>query len=114
MSIEAPYNVHWAQSEKKVSRRAFDLAYQRECKEIKAKVEAMLSSDSEPKAIWRIHDYLSSKREETDAKYDYRYSQLIMVFGLLLKQGWLTESDLQGLDEHKIERIKFLAEGTRF
>lgn len=51
------------------------------------------------------------KRREIDGKYDYRYSQLVLVFGRLLNEGWLEIDDLEGLDEDKITKIKLLTTG---
>jgi len=62
-----------------------------------------------PADLWRIHDYLTKQRKQTDKKYDFRYSVLILVFAMLLKEGWLNEADLQGLREDKIEKIEYLA-----
>lgn len=49
------------------------------------------------------------KRRETDEKYDYRYSQLLFVFARLLHKGRISESDLSGLRQDKLEKIRFLA-----
>jgi hypothetical protein len=35
-------NLEWSKAEKQVARRAYDLAYERECRAIRAKVEQML------------------------------------------------------------------------
>jgi hypothetical protein len=40
---------------------------------------------------------------------DHRYSVLLLVFAKLLKEGWLRESDLEGIRQDRIERIKHLA-----
>jgi len=39
-------------------------------------------------------------------KYDYRYSKLDLVFGILLREGWLAEAELTGLGQDKMRRIK--------
>lgn len=101
--------ITWTPAEKKAARRAFDAAYERECRAIAEKLRRMIEDESDPRSIWRIHDYLSEQRRETDEKYDYRYSVLILVFSRLLKEGWLTEADLSDLHEDKIERIRALA-----
>jgi Photoprotection regulator fluorescence recovery protein len=49
---------------------------------------------------------LSQRRRTVDKIYDYRYSVLLNVFARLLRDGWLTETDLVGLQEEKIEKIK--------
>jgi hypothetical protein len=102
-------DIEWSKAEKKAARRAFEAAYERECEVIAAKVKAMVGAMSEPSDLWRIHDYLTEQRDRTDAKYDYRYSVLLFVFARLLKEGWLRESDLEGLREERIERIKYVA-----
>jgi hypothetical protein len=99
---------NWSKTEKETARRAFQAAYQRECEVITAKLKEMAASVSEPADIWRIHDYLTGERKRTDEKYDYRYSVLMFMFAGLLNEGWLKESDLAGLHEDKIEKIKYL------
>ena len=64
---------------------------------------------SEPKEIWGLEDYLYEKRKEIDNKYDYRYSVLIHVFGRLVKEGWITMKDLEGLEEEKVQKIQLIA-----
>jgi len=67
---------------------------------------------SEPEDLWRIHDFLTKERRRTDEKYDYRYSVLLFVFARLLHEGWIVETDLQGLAEDKIEVIRYLNSGS--
>jgi Photoprotection regulator fluorescence recovery protein len=100
---------NWSKTEKQAARRAFDAAYERECRAIRARVVQMIEDPRDPRQIWRIHDYLSEQRRETDKKYDYRYSVLIRVFARLFREGWLTENDLSSLMEDKIDKIKDLA-----
>ena len=102
-------NLEWSKAEKQAARRAYDAAYEKECRAIRAKVVQMLEGEDDIRQIWRIHDYLSEQRRETDDKYDYRYSQLIWVFARLLVEGWITEADLSGLREDKVQKIKYLA-----
>lgn len=99
----------WSKAEKQSARKAFDAANERECRAIRAKVVQMLERQDDVRQIWRIHDYLSEERRETDRKYDYRYSKLDLVFGILLREGWLTEAELSGLGQDKIKRIKAFA-----
>jgi hypothetical protein len=96
----------WSPTEKKVAHAAFDAALARECGAIRREVEAMLKRSSDPKAIWRVHDYLSEKRREIAWKYDFRYSVLVRVFGRLLAEGWVREAELVKLRPEKIEAIK--------
>lgn len=98
--------IPWTQSEKKIARKAFDQAFERQCASIKAEAEKMIANAAAPSDIWRVHDYLSKHRKRIDALYDYRYSVLLEVFGVLLRDGWLNEAELAGLQQDKIDRIK--------
>ncbi len=44
-----------------------------------------------------------------DTKYDYRYSILIIVFGKLMKEGLIFDSDIVELSKDKIDAIKRIA-----
>jgi len=99
----------WTQSEKVIARRAFDRAYEKECMNILNKVKEMLSELKSPKEIWKIEDYLDEERTKVEGKYDYRYSVLIVLFGRLMRDGLIKESDIQGLEQEKIKRIKLIS-----
>jgi hypothetical protein len=99
-------NLHWSPSEKKIARTAFDSALAREKAATRMAVEEILKRSDDLDQIWDIHDFLSDKRREFRGKYDYRYSVLIWVFGRLLHEQWLIESDLTGLATDKLELIR--------
>jgi len=99
-------DLQWSKTEKQAARKAFEAAYARECRAIRAKLVRMLKANDDVRQIWRIHDFLSEERRDTDRKYDYRYSVLVSVFARLLREGWLAETDLSGLGEDKIQQIK--------
>lgn len=101
--------LNWSKSQKVAAKRAFDTAYERECSAILAELKKMIESASNPSDMWGIHDYLSQQRDQTERKYDYRYSTLILVFARLFNEGWVTESDWLGIGEDKIARIKEIA-----
>jgi hypothetical protein len=52
-------------------------------------------------------------RKEINRKYEYRASKLSYVLGTLLHQGRLTEHDLRGLREAKLEAIRSDADFLR-
>ncbi|HTW30464.1 MAG TPA: hypothetical protein VMD76_02225 [Candidatus Sulfotelmatobacter sp.] len=101
--------ISWTPSEKKIARKAFDRALERQCASIKAEAQEMIARAGAPSEIWRVHDYLSEQRRKIDVLYDYRYSVLLETFGAALRDGWLTEVDLAGLHRDKIDRIKRFA-----
>ncbi|WP_292566123.1 hypothetical protein [Mesorhizobium sp.] len=41
-----------------------------------------------------------------DRTFDYRYSQLTMIFAILIRQGYLDENLLSGLTEEKRNEIR--------
>lgn len=104
------HNETWSKSEKAIARRAFDQAYARECAALAGEVRRRAISIAEPSDMWALHDLLTRERKATDEKYDYRYSVLIFVFTRLIRDGWLTEAEVEGLSEDKLARIRFLVE----
>ena len=99
-------DLRWSHSEKEVARAAFDAALSRELAAIRKELVAMLERSATSVEVWQVHDFLSEKRDEVDRKYDYRYSVLISVFGRLLHEGWLNETDLTGISPEKLQLIQ--------
>jgi hypothetical protein len=100
----------WSKHEKEIARRAFDAAYKRECMTILEKAREMAAKANTPAALWEIHDYLTEKRKETDEKYDYRYSVLLLVFARLVREGWIQPEEIAGLSDDKRQMIRGMAE----
>ena len=103
------YEMKWSSSEKKIARAAFNKAYQREMEEIINHIYEKTARLKNAKDVWELHNYLSERRRAIDQKYDYRYSQLILVFSRLLNENYILEEDLIELSEDKLEIIKKLS-----
>lgn len=103
------YDLKWSDSEKKLARRVFDMALSAELAELIANFKARAAAVSDPDDLWTIQGFLQRKRREIDAKYDYRYSQLPLVFGRLLREGRIREDQLVGLTEEKLSFIRRMA-----
>jgi hypothetical protein len=99
----------WSESEKKIARRVFDAALERELIEVMVEFKARAASAKEPQDMWAVQEYLAHMQREIDSKYDYRYSQLDLVFGRLLREGRVVEQDLSGLSEEKLAYIRRIA-----
>jgi hypothetical protein len=99
----------WSNVEKAVCRKAFDTALQAELASTISEFRAMAAVTTTPDAMWTIEEFLTEKRQEIDRKYDYRYSQLIRVFGRLLREGRITEDQLHGLADEKLAQIRQIA-----
>lgn len=102
-------NLKWSETEKKTARRAFDCGLKREYAAILEKLKSLAVTAEKPQDIWYIHDYLTEQRKAIDEKYDYRYSQLIWVFGRLLREKWIEDNELEGLNEEKLQLIRHIA-----
>ena len=99
----------WSPSEKIVAKRAFDMALNKELESVMGKVREMANEIRRPADLWAMEQYLTRYRKEIDDKYDYRYSQLPLIFGRLIREGWLTEDDLTGLGPGKMDYIRIIA-----
>jgi hypothetical protein len=95
----------WTQSEKAIARRIFDDARQAELGEMMAETRRRAAAIRVPADLWYLETYLRESRQQFDRKYDYRYSVLPAVFGLLLSEGRISEAELQGLREDKLSWI---------
>jgi hypothetical protein len=101
---------NWSKKEKAIARRAFENAYEKECKNLIKQIQKRASEAKDPSDIWRLNDFLTKRIKDIENKYDYRYSMLILVFARLMQERWLTVDDIEGLGEDKISKIRYLAE----
>ncbi len=102
-------DIKWSEAEKKIARRAFDVALKNECEALVIKLKVLAEKAENSDDVWAIHDYLTEQRKTIDGKYDYRYSQLIVVFGRLLREKWIEDKDIEGLSAEKIQAIRHIA-----
>jgi Photoprotection regulator fluorescence recovery protein len=104
-------SLSWSVTEKKIARKVFDMALQREFDAIIQKVKRMALGIEKRSDLWEIEDFLTRSRKAIDSKYDYRYSQLPFVFGQLARTGLVSLEDLTGLAEEKLVFVRLAAEG---
>ncbi|BBC25301.1 hypothetical protein [Pseudanabaena sp. ABRG5-3] len=102
-------SAEWTETEENIAKKAFDIAYKREIDDLIDSVKHKAVSLSAIDDMWHLHDFLSAKRHEVDGKYDYRLPMLVFVFAGLVKDGWLSLSELEGLNPDKIAKISALA-----
>lgn len=93
-----------SKAEKKIAKEAFDKAYQRENKTLIKEIKEYKLEH--PEDIWSLGKMLQEREKEINNIYDYRYSQLTIVFGILIKRGLLSIDELNGLSNDKLEQIK--------
>jgi len=100
--------IPWSQTEEKIAKQAFQTAYQRETSTLIANVRERAGSITELEDLWYLHDLLSTKRYEIDGKYDYDAATVVFDFAKLIKEGWLSLDDLQGLNPEILSKISAL------
>jgi Photoprotection regulator fluorescence recovery protein len=99
----------WTGSEKKIARRAFEEALEARLAKLMADFKARAAAVARPAEMWDVEQYLREQRQEIDQLFDYRYSQLPLVFGRLIRSGELNEERLSGLSEEKLEIVRRIA-----
>ena len=50
--------IKWSKAEKKTARKAFDLAYNRECAALIKRIQSKAEKLSVPDDIWNLHDFM--------------------------------------------------------
>ena len=103
------HDLNWSEGEKKLARRVFEAALTAELAEVTVDFKARAAAAVQPDDLWSIEEFLRGRRREIDEKYDYRYSQLVLVFGRLLREGRVQEAQLAGLSEEKLSYIHRIA-----
>jgi hypothetical protein len=99
-------DLKWSHTEKSIARKAFERALGREFEAVIRTTKEMAGKIEQPADLWELEFYLTRTRKQIDRKYDYRYSVLIQVFGRLVREGHLSEQELAGLGEDKLEFIR--------
>jgi len=100
----------WSASEKKIARRVFEEALATELAQTIAEFKARAAAITTPDDLWPLEEFLRRRRYEIDSRYDYRYSRLRSVFGLLLREGRISEDALARLSEDKLAAIRRVAD----
>ena len=100
--------IQWSETETKIIKQAFQTAYQRETSTLITNVRDRADSIAKLGDLWYLHDLLSTKRYELDGKYDYNPSTVVFDFANLIKEGWLSLDDLQGLKPEILSKISAL------
>ena len=73
----------------------------------------MMANVADPSDLWQVEAYLTESRKTVDRTYQFRYSDLLRVFSILMRDEWLKEADLVGLHLEKIADITSGAKSLR-
>ncbi len=99
----------WTKSEKRVARRVFDAALERELAAVMAEFKLRAAAAKEADDIWATEEYLTRARKDINAKYEYSYSRMVMLLGWLLREERIAEHELDGLAEDKLVSIRYIS-----
>ena len=98
--------MQWCPADKAVARRAFDLALARELGASVREAKERAAKIQQPSGLWELERWLTERSSAIVRKYDYRYSVLPLVLATLLREERLTEDDLHGLAQDKLDAIR--------
>lgn len=99
----------WSPAEKAVARRAFNLALNRELETVIRDAKERAERVRDASELWELERWLAERRRRIDSTFDFRYSILPLVFATLLRDRRLSEDELRGLTEDKIDAIRQMA-----
>ena len=74
------FDLNWTASEKRIARRAFQTALDRELAALIEESKKRMNQVSTPEELWELEQWLSDRRKDIDETYDFRYSILPVVF----------------------------------
>ena len=100
----------WSSSEKATARQVFERALLSELQEIVQEARRRAANIRDSDQLWELEAYIKRSREQIDRKYDYRYSVLPLVFGILISEGRVSEAELGELREDKLYYIRSAAQ----
>ena len=95
----------WTSSEKRLAREVFEAAAIAEEAELLAGFKSRAASVDSMEEAGALAQELLSSRRDFHYKYDYRYSQLLMVFARLVREGRVRRQMLDSLSADKLAVI---------
>ena len=66
----------------------------------------MAARIKEPDELWELERHLTERRKEIDARYEFKYSVLLLVLADLVRKGRINLDELHGLAEDKLRIIR--------
>ncbi len=99
----------WSETEHEIVQVAFKVAYDREIAALIQEVKQQAGEIVEMEDMWRLHDFLSARRHDVDGKYDRDESGLLFTFARLVKEKWVSTTELDGLEKSKLSKISALS-----
>lgn len=86
------FDIKWSRSEKKIARDAFDAAWEAATAKVIAEFKKRANAAASASDIWAVEVWLRDQRKELEEMFDYRYSQLPLVFAWAIRLTDMTIS----------------------
>ena|SRR5437870_4751899 len=102
------FNLNWSASEKKIAREAYDRALEAAKSKALAEFRKRANAVTSAPEMWAVERWLYEQRKEIGEMFDYRYSQLPLVFAWAIRVGHMDEVQLAGLSKDKLDIIRRL------
>jgi uncharacterized protein (DUF3084 family) len=102
-------DINWSAKEKQVARKVFEGAASIEEKELLEHFKQRAASLQNMQDLSNLQREIQDAEREYQRKYDFRYAQLIVVFGRLLREGRISVETLSGLNDEKLSLIRRIA-----
>ena len=107
------FDFKWSASEKKVARQAYERALEARLERLMTQFKARAAAATTPADVWAVEEFLREQRQDIERTFDYRYSQLPLVFARLILAGLMDEADLKGLADDKLGAMRRILEYAR-
>jgi hypothetical protein len=99
----------WTNPEKEIARNLYAKVvleeYDEIIKDFKRRAQKVKTRDE----FWEMENYIKEVHRDLEARFDPRYSQILFVFGSLLRRGKISNEQLKGLSNEKINEIHRIA-----
>ena len=100
----------WTDQEQLIARIAFEAAQERALRSLISEVQLRSALIDGAESLWQLHDYLSTQRHRLEGRFDFRHQAILFLFASLVKDDLLAMSELQGLADGKLAKIRAMAQ----
>ena len=100
----------WSEEEQHIARMAFDRAHGRALSTLISEVQLQAALVDSATGLWQLHDYLSIQRHRIEGRFDFRPQAILFLFAGLVQEKLLEISELQGLEDSKLAKIRAMAQ----
>ena len=108
-TAQAPWP-DWTELEQCIARTAFDQAHGRALSSLISEVQLQAALLDSADALWQLHDYLSIQRHRIEGRFDFRPQAILFLFASLVQDKLLDLSELEGLADGKLAKIRAMAQ----